>query len=186
MYEIEVLEMKLREKLTDERYNHSKNVMIIAVELAQLFNVDIVKAKIAGLLHDYAKFLDAEQIHDYIKLFNLNYDEFLLKNPYLLHGPIGSEVIKLEFNIFDKDILNAIKYHTYGTVDMTDLEKIIYIADIIEPDRDYFEGLDELRTVAYQDLDHALKLSVKYTIDSLIQENKPIYYKTIELWNSLI
>ena len=141
-----------------------KTLSKCAVKLSEIYNWDKENAKIAGLVHDCAKYFNDEQIEDCIKKFNIELDPLEENNLALSHSVIGSYVAKEVFEIEDEEILNAVKYHTTGRENMTLLEKIIYMADLIEEGR-YFPKVEELRELTYSGkLEEALILSFNNTI----------------------
>ncbi|RKD32483.1 phosphohydrolase [Thermohalobacter berrensis] len=168
MVEIGIIHKKLRENIGKERYLHSIRVMDTAKELASFYNCDINKAELAGLLHDCGKIQDKGLLLKMIKDFGIILDNIMEKNINLVHGPLGAEIVKRVYNIHDTDIINAIKFHTTGRPNMSLLEKIIYIADYIEPERE-FDGLEKIRKLAFNNLDkailHAMNNTIKYVID---------------------
>ena len=139
----------------------------MAQDLAQIYEVDEEKAYIAGLTHDCAKYNEEK----YIEKLNIDistYNVISLKDP-VLHSFIGAEVAKKVYNISDKDILDAIRYHTTGKESMTILEKIIFIADAIEPRRD-FEGINNIRDASRKDLDKTMLMLLDSSIIFLISK----------------
>ncbi|KGM97930.1 phosphohydrolase [Clostridium novyi A str. 4552] len=176
----------LKNNLKPKRFNHSMGVRDTAVKLAKIYGEDINKARISGLIHDCAKYVkDKEMIEIYEEHGNI-VDEVEKNMPAILHGKVGSYVAKEVMGVEDKDILNAIAYHTTGRVNMSLLEKIIYIADYIEPLRD-FPGVDNLRDIAFGgDLDKALILSFNNTIKYVIEGNQLLHKDTIEARNYML
>lgn len=160
----------LKKNLKEARFTHSIGVMNMAVKLAKLYNVDVVNAKFAGLLHDVAKNMTNFELISYSKENNISLDELKISSPGMLHAEVGADIAKKRFGA-NNEIVQAIKYHTLGSENMTDLDKIIYIADLIEEGRE-LEGLEPIREVAYKDLDEALVLSLKYCIDNVKQRGK--------------
>lgn len=152
----------LKSLLTPERYQHSLGVMETAVELAKIYGADTEKARIAGLLHDNAKNLD--NIYERASDLEAELDEFELKSPPLIHAKLGAETAKCEFGITDPEILDAIKWHTIGRPNMTLLEKIIFVADLTEPGRD-FPDAKALRELSRKNLDLAVAECIKSTIE---------------------
>lgn len=152
----------LKALLTPDRYRHSLGVMETAVELAKIYGADVEKARIAGLLHDNAKNLD--NIFERAKDLEAELDEFELKSPPLVHSKLGAETAKIEFGITDPEILDAIKWHTIGRPGMTLLEKIVFVADLTEPGRD-FPDAEPLRELSRKDLDKAVAECIKSTIE---------------------
>lgn len=153
---------QLKTLLTPERYAHSIGVMETAVELAKIHGGDTEKARIAGLLHDNAKNLD--RIYERAQDLEVELDEVELKSPPLVHAKLGAETAKIEFGITDPEILDAISWHTIGRKNMTLLEKIIFVADLTEPGRD-FPDAKPLRDLSRQDLDEAVCRCIKSTIE---------------------
>ncbi|SRR5574344_2123347 len=167
MYNIEKIKEKLIEDIGERRYKHSLRVAQLAQDLAQIYEVDEEKAYIAGLTHDCAKYNEEK----YIEKLNIDistYNVISLKDP-VLHSFIGAEVAKKVYNISDKDILDAIRYHTTGKESMTILEKIIFIADAIEPRRD-FEGINNIRDASRKDLDKTMLMLLDSSIIFLISK----------------
>ena len=172
--------------LPERRLKHSLNVSKCAVKLSEIYKCDKEKAEIAGLVHDCAKYFTDEQIEDSIKRFNVELDPLEVNNIALSHSVIGSYVVVDIFNIKDKEIINAIKYHTTGKENMSLLEKIIYIADLIEEDRN-FPRVEELRELTYSGkLEEALLLSFNNTIKFVIDNNQLIHPRTIKARNYIL
>lgn len=168
----------LKVNLKDKRYEHSLGVKKTAVKLAEIYNVDTNKAKIAGLVHDCAKNMKNEELIKIADEHKLHIDEVFKNSPQLLHGVIAAVIAKEDMGIEDEDILNAIIYHTTGRENMSTLEKIIYIADYIEPSRD-FPGVDELRKMAFEDLDKALLKAFDNTIKFVIEKGELLHKNTV-------
>ncbi|MDF2884673.1 MAG: phosphohydrolase [Clostridiaceae bacterium] len=175
----------LEKNLNNHRYIHSLNVSKTAVKLAELYGADINKAKIAGLIHDCAKKLSNEELLIIFKNNNIKVDAVSINSPQLLHGWAAAIIAEQTMGINDEEILSAVKYHTTGKKNMSLLEKIIYIADYIEPGRD-FEGVDELRKMAYESLDEGLLKAFDSTIEYVIERNQLIHLDTIEGRNFLL
>lgn len=175
----------LKENLKPKRYEHSLGVRDTAVKLAKIYNCDIEKANKAGLVHDCAKNMTDAELIDIAKKSGLVIDEVCEESPQLLHGPVGALIAKEKMGIEDKDILNAIAYHTTGRKHMSLLEKIVYIADYIEPLRN-FPGVDELREKAFINLDEALLKSFNNTIKFIIDRGQLLHLNTIEGRNYLV
>lgn len=160
MKDIEFINEQLKKTIGDRLYRHCTNVMNTSAELAKQYNVPIEKAKIAGLLHDCGKLLNKD-IGD------------------LEHASLGVEIASQSYGIEDKEILDAIFYHTTGRENMTMLEKIVYLADKIEPDRNY-ENVDKIRELAYNDIDKAIIMSLENTLNYLKSINVVIDEATIK------
>ncbi len=172
------IETLLKTKLKPERYLHSLGVRDTAVKMAKIFGADIKKAEIAGLLHDNAKNIDNpyERCAD----LEVELDDFEKSNIALVHAKLGAETAKCEFYVNDEETLNAIRYHTVGRRDMTLLEKIIFVADLTEPGRN-FPDIEYLRTLAFSDIDAAVKECVKGTIRVNKERGMPIHPAAYEI-----
>lgn len=174
----------VKEQLTERRYIHTIGVMETAIQLAKLYGEDEKKAEIAAIFHDYAKFRPKEEMKQIIIEQHMPHD-LLEHNMELWHAPVGTYLVEKEVGIKDEEILNAIKYHTSGRANMTRLEKIIYVADYIEPNRQ-FPGVEEARELAFKDLDEALIKILQNTIVFLLKKNQAIYPETLETYNFLV
>ncbi|MCI4128752.1 bis(5'-nucleosyl)-tetraphosphatase (symmetrical) YqeK [Bacillus haynesii] len=174
----------VQEQLTEQRYIHTVGVMETAVKLAERFGADVKKAETAAIFHDYAKFRPKEEMKQII-LDVGGPLEVLDFHHELWHAPAGAALVKTEVGITDEDILSAIRFHTSGRPNMTLLEKVIYVADYIEPGR-RFPGVEEVRTLAEEDLDSALIQALKNTITFLISKNQAVYPETVATYNALV
>lgn len=184
--DIEIINEKIKNMLPEKRYKHSLNVANCAVKLSEIYNYDKEKAYIAGITHDCAKYLTKEEVNYYVDKYEIYLDELECDSLALSHSLIGSFIAKYEFEIENEDIINAIKYHTTGKEDMNLIEKIIYIADIIEEDRN-FPGVDLLRELVYSGrLDEALIISFNNTIKLIIDNNQLIHNRTVNARNYLL
>lgn len=182
---IKKIRKKLEKTLDSKRYEHTLGVAYTASALAMCNQADSEKALIAGLLHDCAKCLSNEKRIEICKKNNIPITEIEKKNPFLLHAKAGKYLAQKKFHIEDEDILNAILYHTTGRPGMSILERIIYIADYIEPGRKHAPNLPEVRKLAFRDIDAAflqiLSDILKYlndgdnTIDPMTQETYDYY-----------
>ena len=183
---IEKIETDLKEILSEKRYNHSISVMNMAEELARVYGVDVVDAKIAGLLHDNAKEMSEEEMLKYAEKNNIEVTEFEMLNAKILHGKIGADIARKKYGISEK-IAKAIEYHTTTNPEMDILAKIIYISDKIELTRkvEAFD-LDAERKLAKEDLDKTLLLIIDNTTKYLIDNNKMIAVESIETRNKLL
>ena len=167
----------------EERFNHSLRVIEMALNLNELHNLNIDEEiiKVAGLVHDYAKVYSEEVLLKYIKQ-EFPTDLELLKFKEVFHSLVGDKIVKEELGITNSDILDAIKYHTTGKSNMSDLTKIIYLADYIEVGRK-FEEASIIREIAYKSLDSAVFEMTKNTINYLQNKGLEIYSKTFETYN---
>lgn len=174
----------VKEQLTEHRYQHTIGVMETAVALAKHYGADEKKAELAAIFHDYAKFRPKAEMKAII--IAEGYPEDLLQyNAELWHAPVGAFLVQKEAGITDQEILDAIRYHTSGRPGMSLLEKIIYLADYIEPGRN-FPGVDEVRAIAKDNLEEALIKAVQNTILFLMKKNQPVYPESFQTYNDLV
>lgn len=188
MTEIYINKKNLKEleiDIGEYRLKHSLGVMEEAGKLCEKYGCDAYKGKIAGLFHDCGKFNEKEKAYSYIQENNLKIKPEFLENFQLLHPELGYYIGKIKYNITDEEILSAIRYHTTLRENPTLLEKIIYIADAIEPNRD-FKGVEKLRKMAYKNLDKAVLYSLEKTIIDLIKKEKYIGIRSLKARNYLL
>lgn len=171
-------------QLTEHRYQHTLGVMETAIQLAKKYGVNVRQAELAAIFHDYAKFRPKDEMKRIIVEQNMP-RELLEYNSELWHAPVGAYLAEKEAGIADQEVLDAIRYHTSGRIGMTLLDKIIYLADYIEPGR-VFPGVDFVRGLAAEDLEKALIESMKNTIQFLMKKNQPVYPDTFNAYNSLV
>lgn len=152
-YNVDKIKQHLKRKQSSERYEHTIGVAYTAICMAMRFDCDLKKAEIAGLLHDCAKCFSDEAQLSKCEKYHIRISEAERQAPYLLHSKLGAFIAMDKFGITDKDMINAILYHTTGRPAMSTLEKIIYIADYIEPRRTKAQNLTEIRRMAFVDLD---------------------------------
>lgn len=180
-------EMKsyLKEHLTESRYKHTLGVVETAIRLAEIYKVDKNKAEIAALAHDIAKNMTIYDLKDIINENNikLSYDEE--KTPELWHSIISPILGREIFGIEDEEILSAMRWHTTGKENMSKLDKIIYMADMIEPGRN-FPGVDLIRKESFADLDKGLLQGLTHTIKYLLDKGFPIDINSIKARNYLL
>lgn len=179
---IEVLKLRLKHNMDIERYNHSIGVAYTAACLAMRYNYDIKKAEIAGLLHDCAKGLPNDEKIKLCMSNDITINKAEAICPDLLHAKLGAFLAEKYYNVIDEEILKAILCHTTGRPKMSLLDKILYIADYIEPNRDKFENLEEIRRLAFIDIDKCLFKILFNTTHHLVNKNKMIDPITIETY----
>ena len=150
---IQKMQKKLKSHLDKERYEHTLGVMYTAAAMAMCHGEDMEKALTAGLLHDCAKCIPGDKKLRLCGRYHLSISEAEASNPSLLHAKLGAYLAAKKYHVRDRDILNAIASHTTGRPDMSTLEKIIYIADYIEPGRNKAADLPRVRKLAFEDLD---------------------------------
>ena len=175
----------LYENLKESKLKHSLSVSETAVTLAKKYGENIEKARISGLVHDCAKGMKDEELIKVAIDHGIQLDEVYINNPSILHGLVASIIAKEEMGIEDEDMLMAIRYHTTGRKDMSLLEKIIYIADYIEPLRT-FDGVEELRSLSNIELDLAVIKSLENDIKYVISQNGLLHTDTIIARNYLL
>ena len=161
------LRKKVKDVMTKSRYEHTLGVEFTAASLAMRYEIDIDKAEIAGLLHDCAKCIDDEDKLDDCKKYKIELTDVEKRNPFLIHSKLGAVYANKLYGIDDEEIISAIRFHTTGKPDMTMLEKIIFIADYIEPGRDKAPNLQEIRKMSFVDIDEAMYMILKDTLDYL-------------------
>ena len=174
----------VKEQLTEQRYIHTVGVMETAVKLAERFGADLKKAEIAAIFHDYAKFRPKEEMKQII-LDGGGPLEVLNFHHELWHAPAGAALVKTEVGVTDEDILSAIRFHTSGRPNMTLLEKVVYVADYIEPGR-RFPGVEEVRSFAEKIWIRRSSSALKNTITFLISKNQAVYPETVATYNALV
>ncbi len=173
----------VKKHLPERRYIHTIGVTDTAVMLAKRYGADERKAELAGIFHDYAKYRPKEEMENIIRRENMPQD-LLLYDSELWHAPVGAYLVQKEVGISDEEILDAIRYHTTGRPGMTTLEKVVFLADYIEPNR-AFPGVEEVRKAAENSLDEAIVLSLQNTIRFLLSKNQLIYPQTVETYNDI-
>ena len=180
----EALLERMAELLPEKRLTHCLGVERAAIELAKRFGVDAEKAGLAGLLHDYAKKLSDQEFLDLIDRYQLDPD---LKNwgNNVWHGMVGIYKIQEDLGIKDAEILRAIKIHTVGSATMSELDKVVYVADYIEHNRD-FPGVDKARDLAQRSLNQAVAYETARTVEHLARKGMPIYPQTLETYNAFV
>ena len=175
---LEELTQKLKMNMDEQRFLHSLGVMKTAVELAAHYDADVKKAEIAGLLHDCAKGMNIEHQLKMVEYFGILLDDVEKRQKALIHGPLGAVTAKRDYGITDAEILKAIEIHTTGDVNMSLLDKIIFLSDFIEPGR-CFPGVEELRVKAFKDLDDAIIDAFDSTIRYVLSKGSLLHPKTI-------
>ena len=184
---IDLIKADLKEKLPKKRYEHTLGVAYTAAALAMCYGEDILKAELAGILHDVAKAKKSFELKDDMKRYIDPYTDGAYvaliadKAPQILHAIYAPYLAKKDYKIEDKDILSAIRWHTTGKKDMTMLEKIVFVADYIEPNRKKLPDLDRIRILSFHDISEAVKVIAKSTIEYLGSQGMYIDKFTYEL-----
>lgn len=178
------IKQKLQSALGVKRYKHTLGVAETAVTLSKIYGGDINKSYTAGLLHDCAKDYPDDLKMRLCKEYHIHLDDVMKKNKELIHPFLGAEIAVREYKVSDKDIINAIKYHTTGRPEMSLLEKIIFCADYIEPNRKPFEGIQKARDICLdgQNIDAAVAFILKQTIEYINQNKKPLHTSSVEAY----
>lgn len=178
-YTIEEIQEKLRKKLKGNRFIHTLGVEYTSVCLAMKHGADLKDAELAGLLHDCAKQLPEKKLIQLCREHGEEISEMELECPFLLHGKAGACLAQDKFDIHNENILNAVRYHTTGRPNMSLIEKIVFVADYIEPNRKKAEGLEELRRLAFDDIDETVLLILDQTLKYLERSGKKIDQQTV-------
>jgi len=177
----EELMQKVQMQMSERRFQHVLGVEETAIALAARYGASTDKASIAALTHDYAKERPDDEFELIIR--RDGYDLALLAyGNAIWHGLVGASMVQRELGITDEEILQAIRIHTTGAKEMSLLDKVIYVADYIEPGRS-FPGVKEARELALVDLDEAVAYETQHTLLHLIEAEKQVYPKTIETYN---
>ena len=180
---------QLEKKLKKDRFEHTIGVMYTAASLAMRYHEDIDDAMMAGLLHDCGKYGSAQEQVERCQKHGILLTQSELEMPALVHAKLGAYFAEKEYGVTNKGVLSAITWHTTGRPEMTMLEKIIYIADYIEPMRYKASRLPEIRKLAFEDLDECMYEILKDTLEYLEEDSADdieptskeayIYYKEL-------
>ena len=184
----ETITQFLRATLKPARFCHSIGTAKVAVILANRYNIDIKEAALAALLHDAGKGYDAAGMVRYACAHNLKAPclaGIIKYNPLLLHSYISAHIARTKFNVKNRKVLAAIAQHTLGGPRMTTLAKILYIADIIAPDR-RFTAVHQLRRLAMRDLERAMRAAQEIKLTMVIGKNAWIHPQAVATWNETI
>jgi predicted HD superfamily hydrolase involved in NAD metabolism len=173
----------LRENVSEHRVQHILGVEATAVELAQIHDLDVEKAALAGLMHDLAKYFKPQRLLEMAKAEGLELDQVDLVNPHLLHADVGAIVARDDFQVTDEEVLEAIADHTLGRPGMSALSCVVFLADSLEPGRGDEPILQELRQHSHQNLITAVWHTCDYGLQHLITARKQIHPRTIRTRN---
>lgn len=173
----------IEETLPTKRYIHTLGVVETAIQLARRYGVQEEKVALAAMLHDYAKYRNVSEMQTIAVELGLNH--LLEYEDELLHAPVGAELVKRELGVEDVEIYQAIANHTTGAPGMPLLDQIIFVADAIEPNRQY-PGVDQLREIAQEDITQAVIATLGQTITFLCKKQTVIFPLTIETYNAFI
>ena len=183
--EIKDILIDLQIELDSKRYEHTLSTADMANKLANYLGYDENKAYIAGILHDCAKCLPKEKMFSEVEKYNIKLDKITQNATQLIHAPLGALYAKMKYGVNDESILSAIKYHTTGKVNMSTLDKIIFLADMIEQTRNYDE-VDILRKKAFSNFDEALIMGFDSTINHVVSSGGLLHTDTVEARNYLL
>lgn len=175
----------IQDRLSEKRFIHSLGVEKAAVALACRYGECEEKASTAALLHDYAKELPKSELLILAKQYQIIIDDVYADSPGLLHGPVAAYLVKEKFGITDELILKAIRNHTVGAAAMSVLEKIIYLADMIEETRE-FCGINIIREAAWRSLNEGMYMALKYTIAYTMERKLAVHPDSIKAYNDLL
>ena len=175
----------IRERLSDYRFRHSVNVSKESVRLAERYGGDVEKAELAGLLHDVMKDAGKKEQLDIIEKYGVKLNEVEQQAPKLWHAIAGAVYVKKVLRIRDKDIVNAVRYHTTARAGMTLLEKIVFIADYTSEDRDY-KGVEKMRKASNVSLENAMEEALAFDIEERADEHTAIHPDTFEAYNEIM
>jgi predicted HD superfamily hydrolase involved in NAD metabolism len=177
---------RVRMYLSPERFRHVEGVVDTAADLAGRYGEDTARARMAAWVHDVAREWPVEKLRSEAERIEIPSGFALV--PVLLHGPIAAHLLREWFGIEDLEMADAIRYHTTGRPGMSRLEKILYLADAVEPSRSY-PGVDRLRELAARDLDLAVASAMDASIEYLLKRHEPIFPLTVlarnELWERI-
>lgn len=185
MQDLSFIHDYLKKNMKQERYIHSINVANVAHSLAKHYGIDENKAELAGLIHDCAKEESYEKLAYYARNCGFPVDEESFQITQILHGPASAYIARQVLGVKDEEILSSIRYHVTGKENMTIMEKIIFIADYIEPGRK-FQGVEKVRTMVYEDIDKALLIAFDQTIMYIIERKMLLHHDTVSARNYLI
>ncbi len=175
----------LANELRPARFRHCRDVSQTAVRLAERWDADIEKARLAGILHDCARNLKGEELLKTSRQFGMIPSPLELLQPALIHAPLGAIIAERRFGISEPQVLQAIRRHTTGAPQMTLLDKVIYLSDCIEPGRN-FSGVRKIRDMAVEDLDAAVLLAYEHSILFVVANVGLLHPNTVEGRNSLL
>ena len=182
------IKKKVKKQLDKARYQHTLGVAYTAAAMAMRYGADMNAAFTAGLLHDCAKCIPNDEKYSMCTKYGIELDETEKVSPYLVHAKLGAYLAKASYGIEDEDIISSIRTHTTGCPDMSLLQKIIFTADYIEPNRDAAPDLTEIRQLAFSDLDAVVIRILKDTLDYLDTRDHPIdpmTQKTYDFYKNL-
>ena len=180
---LHIVRKRVKKALDKDRWEHTKGVAYTACCLAMAHGADMEQAMLAGFLHDCAKCIPNEEKLALCKKYKVDLTDVEKRNPYLIHAKLGAYLAKKDYGVDDPEILHAIRVHTTGAPEMSLLDKILFVADYIEPDRDKARRLGELREKAFRDLDETLLCILSDTVLYLSKGTREIDPMTEETYH---
>ncbi|AFY80715.1 bis(5'-nucleosyl)-tetraphosphatase (symmetrical) YqeK [Oscillatoria acuminata] len=169
----------LEDQVTQARVQHILRVETFCGELAAHHQLDVKKAKQAGLMHDLAKYFKPQRLLQMAQTEGLELDEILTGEPHLLHADVSAMVARDEFGVKDEEILEAIRNHTLGRPEMSQLSCVVYVADTLEPGRGTSPELEQLRQTCFENLVAAVWQTGDYSLRHLVEHQRMIHPRTI-------
>ena len=179
----------MKPRVSPKRYQHIEGVAAIARQLAGKTDIQPSMAELAGWLHDACKEMKADELVSRAKEYYLALDPILEQHGHLLHGPVSAEVVKRELGINNRELLDAITQHTLGAIGMSELSKIVFLADCLEEGRpkDYTDPIWEaLDFDGDFDMDKALLVALDLGLKHLIKDGKPIHPGPVAVRNHFL
>lgn len=175
-------EQEIKQRIGEKRFLHTKRVTEEAVKLARRWNVNEEQAKLAGFYHDCMKIRDPKKLFQACDTLNLEITPEMKDSPQIIHSYLGALAAEKYYGVEDEEVLHAIAVHTTGEEDMSDLDKVIFLADYIEPGRD-FPGVDKARKLAYESLDEGVLFALEHTLSFLLEDGALIALTTVKARN---
>lgn len=185
----EEISEKLSKTLKHKRFVHSMGVAYTAANLAMCYEYDMHKAFLAGMLHDCAKYMTDEESLAYCDKNKIYLSDIEIANPALIHAKAGAFMAKDKYEVSDSEIIDAVRWHTTGHSAMKIYEKILFVADYIEPNRNHDSDLPNIRTLAYKDLDMCIAKIYENTINYINSSSKkldPVSKESYDYYKKLI
>ena len=177
------IQRHLKKKQSEHRFTHSLGVQYTSICLAMKYGYDLSKAELAGILHDCAKHYSAEKLIKICEKNKIPITDSESTSPFLLHAKVGALLAVDKYGVTDNTVLDAIRCHTTGKPAMTMLEKIVFVADYIEPGRNNAPNLDTLRQLSFENIDEAVLAILQQTLDYLKGKKQDIDQHTVETYN---
>lgn len=188
-HHLKKLRKAMKEVQSSKRFEHTLGVEYTAAALAMRYGASVENALLAGLLHDCAKCLSDEELFSLCKKHGLDLSETEKRNPSLLHSKVGAYLAEHKYGIKNQDIINAIRSHTTGRPEMSLLEKIVFVADYMEPGRNHAPNLSEIRKLAFEDINKALLIILENTLaylDTTGEETDPLSRETLNFYKGKV